>query len=172
MASIIENLVSILEKENSEYEELLGLSMKKTPIIVAGKPQDLETITDEEQLIVGRIHQLDVQRQQIMEQIASVINRDVTTIKLPDVIQILDRRPAAQKQLTEVYDRLKATVRNVERVNNQNRELIESALEMVQFDLQMLQAARKAPETANYNRGAYSIGETIGLGMGSFDAKQ
>ena len=60
----------------------------------------------------------------------------------------------------------------MERVNRQNRELIENALEMVQFDLNLLQAARKAPETANYNRGAYNTGTTMDMGEGSFDAKQ
>ena len=36
MASLIENLISVLEQESVEYETLLGLSMKKTPIIVKG----------------------------------------------------------------------------------------------------------------------------------------
>ena len=107
-----------------------------------------------------------------MKEIAAVINRDVTTIRLPDIIRILERRPAAQKQLAEVYDKLKQTVHHVERINNQNRELIANALEMVEFDLNLLQAARKAPETANYNKGAYSTGTTFDMGEGGFDAKQ
>ena len=172
MASIIENLVLVLERENTEYEQRLGLSMRKTSIIVAGKPQELEQITDEEQIIVNRVQKLEKDRQQAMDEIARVINRDVTTIRLPDVIRILERRPEAQKKLAEVYDKLKDTVHHVERVNRQNRELIENALEMVQFDLNLLQAARKAPETANYNRGAYNTGTTMDMGEGSFDAKQ
>lgn len=172
MASIIENLVSVLEQENSEYEQLLGYSLKKTPLIVAGKPQELEQITEEEQTIVNRIQKLEKERQQTMDEIAKVINRDVTTIRLPDIIRILERRPTAQKQLAEVYDKLKQTVHQVERINNQNRELIANALEMVEFDLNLLQAARKAPETANYNRGAYNTGMTLDMGNGGFDAKQ
>lgn len=172
MASIIENLVSVLEQENSEYEQLLGYSLKKTPIIVAGKPQKLEQITEDEQIVVNRIQKLEKERQKTMEEIAAVINRDVTTIRLPDIIRILERRPEAQKQLAEVYDKLKQTVHHVERINNQNRELIANALEMVEFDLNLLQAARKAPETANYNRGAYNTGTTFDMGEGGFDAKQ
>ncbi|MDO4515476.1 MAG: flagellar export chaperone FlgN, partial [Lachnospiraceae bacterium] len=91
MASIIENLVLVLERENTEYEQLLGLSMRKTSIIVAGKPQELEQITDEEQIIVNRVQKLEKDRQQAMDEIARVINRDVTTIRLPDVIRILER---------------------------------------------------------------------------------
>ena len=39
MASLMENLIEILGQESSEYEGLLELSQKKTPIIVSG---DLE----------------------------------------------------------------------------------------------------------------------------------
>ena len=34
MASLVENLIDLLEQENSEYEKLLELSMKKTPVII------------------------------------------------------------------------------------------------------------------------------------------
>ena len=34
MASLVEELVEVLEQENSEYEMLLELSRSKTPVIV------------------------------------------------------------------------------------------------------------------------------------------
>ena len=49
--------------------------------------------------------------------------------------------------------------------------MIANSLEMVEFDLNLLQAMKAAPETANYNRGAYSAGETMGVERGGFDAK-
>ena len=58
------------------------------------------------------------------------------------------------------------------RVNEQNRELIESSLEMVQFDMNVLQAMKTAPETANYTKEAYSSGDVMGNNAGGFDAKQ
>ena len=39
MASLMENLIDILNQEGREYEELLVLSQQKTPVIVRG---DLE----------------------------------------------------------------------------------------------------------------------------------
>ncbi len=47
-----------------------------------------------------------------------------------------------------------------------------SALEMVQFNMQIIQSMNKAPETANYNRGAYNTGDVIGTVNKAFDAKQ
>ena len=47
MASLMENLMAVLDSENAEYETLLELSRRKTPVIVAGNLEELEKITDE-----------------------------------------------------------------------------------------------------------------------------
>lgn len=172
MASLMENLIEVLDKESREYESLLGLSMKKTPVIVSGNLEELAKITEEEQIVVSKIANLDNKRQELFADIANVINRDVKKLMLGDLVDILAQRPQEQQQLAKVHDRLRAVVHEVERVNNQNRILIENALEMVEFDMNMLQAMKTAPETANYNKGAYNTGAQMGPGAGSFDARQ
>ena len=171
MASLIENLISILKQESVEYEALLGLSMKKTPVIVSGDLQALQQITDEEQVVAGKITNLDNRRAEIMKDIANVTNKDVNTLKLVNLIQMLESRPSESKQLAEVYDKLKNIVGHVKRVNEQNGDLIKQSLEMIAFDMNLLQAMKAAPETANYNKGAYSAGDVIGTDRGGFDAK-
>lgn len=172
MASLMENLIEVLDEESRVYESLLGLSMKKTPVIVAGDLEELAKITEEEQIVVGRITNLDNKRQVLFADIANVINRDVKKLMLADLVDLLAQRPQEQQKLAKVHDRLKTVVHEVERVNDQNRALIQNALEMVEFDMNMLQAMKTAPETANYNRGAYNTGMQMGPGMGSFDARQ
>ncbi len=172
MASLMENLIEVLDKEGREYESLLGLSMKKTPVIVSGNLEELAKITEEEQIVVSKILNLDNKRQELFTDIANVINRDVKKLMLADLVDLLSQRPQEQQKLAKVHDRLKTVVHEVERVNSQNRTLIQNALEMVEFDMNMLQAMKTAPETANYNRGAYNTGAHMGPGMGSFDARQ
>lgn len=172
MASLMENLIEVLELESSEYENLLGLSMKKTPVIVAGNMEELAKVTDEEQDAVSRINRLEQKRQEVFADIANVINKDVNTLMLTDLIEILSNRPEEQQKLAKVHDKLKSAVYEVKRVNEQNRILIENALEMVEFDMNMLQAMKAAPETANYNKGAYNTGTHMGEGPAAFDAKQ
>ena len=172
MASLMEDLLDTLEKENAEYEKLLALSMRKTPVIVNADLVELQQITDEEQEIVSSINRLDKVRNDCMTQIAGVINKDVNELTLGMVVDIFKKRPAEYKKLADVYDRLKNNVYQMKRINEQNRELIKSSLELVQFDLNVLQAMKAAPETANYTKNAYSSGDIIGTGAGSFDAKQ
>ena len=172
MASLMENLIEVLDLESTEYENLLGLSMKKTPVIVAGAMEELAKITDEEQNVVSKISRLEQRREEVFADIANVINKDVKTLKLSDLIEMLASRPEEQQKLARVHDKLSSAVHEVKRANEQNRILIENALEMVEFDMNMLQAMKNAPETANYNKGAYNTGTHMGVDGSGFDARQ
>lgn len=172
VASLMENLIKTLEDESSEYEVLLELSTKKTSVIVKGDLETLQQITDEEQIIVSKIHHLEQSRIEVTKDIANVLNKDVDTLKLTNLIQMLEGRKQEQGKLQLVYDRLQTIISKMQAVNNQNRELIHHALELVAFDMNLLQAMKVAPETANYNKGAYSAGSVMGLDQSGFDAKQ
>lgn len=172
MASLMENLIEVLDLESTEYENLLELSRKKTPVIITGEMEELAKITDEEQIVVSRISRLEQKRQEIFTDVANVINKDVNMLMLTDLIEMLASRPEEQQKLARVHDKLSAAVHEVQRVNGQNRVLIENALEMVEFDMSILQAMKAAPETANYNKGAYNTGSQVGVDGSGFDAKQ
>ena len=172
MASLMENLISVLQEEGTAYEELLELSMKKTPIIVSGDLEGLQKITDEEQIVVARINHLDAKREEVTKDIANVLNKDVKSLKLVDIINLMSQRPIEQKQLATAHDKLKEVVGQMTRVNEHNKELIKQSLEMVEFDLNLIQAMKSAPQTANYTKGAYNTGAVMGRSNGGFDAKQ
>lgn len=172
MASLMENLIEVLRRESSEYEELLALSQKKTPIIISGNLENLQKITDEEQELVSRINHLEKERAEVTADIANVLNKDVADLKLAGLIEMLAGRPAERKALEEIHDRLRAAVHSLQEVNEHNSGLLENALEMVEFEMNLFQSSKAAPETADYNKGAYSIGNTMGVSTGAFDAKQ
>ena len=172
MASLMENLIDVLYKESIEYETLLGLSMKKTPVIVANNVAELQKITDEEQEVVGRIHSLDKERASVTKDIANVLNKDVKTMTISDVVKVLDKRPEEQRKLQDAQNKLSEVAKQLQRVNNQNSMLISQALELVGYEINLYQAMKRAPETANYNKGAYNTGMTYGAPNKGFDAKQ
>lgn len=172
MASLMEDLISILEQEDSLYEDLLKLSMSKTPVLISGDLEALSRITEDEQEIVNKVNALDKKREEGMKDIANVLGKDVKTLKLTDLIDVLRSRPAEQNRLAAIYDKLSDTIGQMKRTNEQNKELIESSLEMVQFDMNVLQAYKAAPETANYSRNALNSGAYMGNTKGGFDAKQ
>ena len=121
---------------------------------------------------MAKIQRLEKERIVAMENIASVLNTDVNSLKLTDLITILEKRPVDQRNLAVQRDRLVGVVDNVRRVNGQNQELLKSSIEMVQFEMNIIQASKRAPQTANYSRAADTTGECLGYTSGGFDAKQ
>jgi len=171
MASLMENLIETLDKENEEYELLITLSREKTPILIKGDLDALSEITEREQVVVARIQNLEKKRIQVMKDICEVTNHKDQELKLTDLIEMMASRPKEKTALTEVHDKLKTTLYNMKMVNEQNRELIQNSLEVVQFEMNLLQSMKRAPETADYNKGAYSVGNIMGSGTKRFDSK-
>ncbi len=172
MASLIENLMDTLNRESDEYEALVELSLKKTPVVIRGDLEALQAITDEEQLAAARINHIEKERRNVMKEIAGVLNTDVEALKLADMVRILERRPVERQKMEDCQNRLKAVVYRMKQINEHNLELIEKALEMTQFELNVYHAMKSAPETANYNRDAYNDGSVMGGARRGFDAKQ
>lgn len=172
MASLLENLIDVLDSENAQYEKLLVLAESKTPVIVSGDIESLGKITEEEQEIVGKIQGMEKQRDKFLADIANVVNRDVETLKLIDLIQMLDKMPDQQQKLEGVQKRLGATITSLREVNDKNQMLLMERLDMVDFNLNMIRAMKSAPQTANYTKNAYTNGQSLGILHGGFDAKQ
>ena len=171
MASLMETIVEVLEQENAEYQTLIKLSEDKTPVIIKGDLENLNRITEAEQVIVGRIQNLEKERIRTMKDISEVTNFK-EDIKLGDLITMMDKHPEEQRKLKDLHDRLKETMARMKRVNEQNRDLLQNSLEMVQFEMNLLQSLKTAPETADYNSSAYANGSIMGSGTKRFDAKQ
>ncbi len=171
MASLMENIVEVLEQENKEYQTLIKLSEEKTPVIIRGDLESLNRITEAEQVIVERIQKLEKDRIRTMKDISEVTNFKAD-IKLGDLITMMDKHPEEQSRLRDLHDRLKETMNRMKRVNEQNRDLLQNSLEMVQFEMNLLQSLKTAPETADYNSNAYANGTIMGSGTKRFDAKQ
>ena len=172
MASLLENLIDVLDKENTEYEKLIVLAEDKTPTIVKGDVESLSKITEDEQEIVGRIQKMEKQRLKVLADVANVVNRDVETLKLIDLIQMLEKMPDQQRKLEDVQGNLRKTIDQLRELNGQNQLLLADKLDMVEFNLNMIRAMKSAPQTANYSKDAYTSGEVLGIFHGGFDAKQ
>ena len=93
MASLMEELINCLEAEAKEFDRLLAISQRKTPIIVNNKIAELQKITDEEQIVVGRISGLETKREAVTKDIAEVINKDVEELKLATLIELRSGQP-------------------------------------------------------------------------------
>lgn len=171
MASLMNELVNVLDAEREYYQSLTEIAEEKTPVIIEGNINELQKITEREQPIVEKLQKLEKQRMQLMDDAAEVLGREPGSVKLADLVNMFANQPEEQKRLAAVYDKLMFTLKDMDIVNKRNQMLLEQALEMVEFDIQLYQNLRRAPENANYGKDAYSVADKRS-GSASFDAKQ
>lgn len=172
MASLIDELINVLNTENDEYRVLLKLSHEKTPIIVRGDVDALKDMTLKEQTHLDTVLKLEKKRQEVIIDMATVLNLNKEDITVKKLVNVLGGQPEVQKRLSLVHDELIVTLKNFNVVNELNKQLLKDSLEMNEFNLNLIRNRDQAPETANYNSNSNYAGENEMTTQGLFDAKQ
>lgn len=170
MASLMEDFISILEKENGEYERLTELSQEKRQIIIDGNIPALEEITSREQEVTSVLKNLENKREEVVNDMSIVLSKKPEELTITNMIAFLNKQPKEQKQLEELREKLRNTLERMADINAQNEVLLKHAIEMTEFDLTLFKSMRQAPTTANYDKRANNTGDL--LGSSGFDAKQ
>lgn len=169
MASLMEELLDVLEKEEEQYKGLIGLGEQKKEAVIKADIPALERITAQEGDVASVLQNLGKRRTGVLNDMAIVLGKNPEQVTITKMIAYLEGQPKEQEKLRGIKERLLETGARMDAVNRQNEVLLKQALEMVEFDLTLLKSMRQAPETANYNRNAYNTGDLLG---GGFDAKQ
>lgn len=170
MASLMDNLVEVLEEENTQYEKLVELSKDKKQAIIKADIQTLEHITEQEQEISSYLRNLDMKRDSVLKDMSDVLGKDFNEMTITRLIGYLGQQPVEQERLSKIRAKILTTGNEMQEWNKRNEALLHQALEMVEFDLTLFKSMRQAPETANYDRNAYNTGDL--LGSSGFDTKQ
>ncbi len=170
MASLIETLIEVLDKENDEYEKLLDLSDNKTSAIVQGDVEKLQEILVNEQKHINQITALDKKREENVKDISNVLNLPKDNVKVDMIIGMLEKQPKERDALRNVHLKLKRTLNQLMKINDNNKLLMKESMDMIEFELNLAQNALRAPQTGNYSKGAYE--QSTMPDIGKFDAKQ
>ena len=169
MASLIEELIMVLGDEERVYAEIIPVAEKKTRIIVNNDLQSLNSITEEEQALIGRISKLEKKRQEVIRNIGIVMNKKESELNFITIIDLLKDREKEQEELRKLHDRLKRTIDALKLINERNQMLIKQSIEMIDFDINLMQSLRTSPGVGQYNTS--SEVEIQGMNKGMFDAK-
>ena len=171
MAGLIDELVKTMSQENDIYRELIPIAEEKTRVIIKNDLDALQKITEQEQLTIEKITALEKKREEVVINIGTVLSRDPKELNMKALIKIMGKQPKEQKELSRIHDELDGNLRRLVTINDRNKELINQSLEMIEFNMNLIQSTRMAPGVNNYTR---SAGESSirQAGTGMFDAKQ
>lgn len=170
MASLVEELVNILEAEEKIYQTMIAYGERKRDVLIAANVSELEEVTALEQLKSDELISFSNRQIQALSDIATVLGMNRGRMTVSRLIGCLGSQPQVQEQLIAARDSLIKAADKLKSLNDENMILIQQAIELNEFDLALFKSLRQAPETANYNKSAYNTGSL--LGSSDFDAKQ
>ncbi|MCL2617197.1 MAG: flagellar protein FlgN [Defluviitaleaceae bacterium] len=160
MAGLINELLTVLNEQAENYENLLALSHEKNQVLVQNDVKSLQKITNVENIIVGNNQKLEKRRTKIIKDISTVLGKaeaDMTLTLLSEMIKDQDEHPA----LVEVSGRLRATVDSLKEINETNKTLLAFSLDYVEFTMNLIRGASSdgAPDNYSKEQGGSSLFE-------------
>ena len=138
-----DTLIAILAEMVKLYEALLQLSRLKRDILVSGKPQELETLTKQEEFLIFQIGKLEGQRQRTAKEIAGMYGVQGDSITLEQMRQLADPRTA--ESLAALNANLEKIVSEITPLNQINSDLIRKALDFINFNINLLTQSNAEP---------------------------
>lgn len=173
MASLIDELITVLQQEEEIYRSLIPVSEKKTEILVRRDMKLLQEVTEQEQALLDQAAALGHKRESVIQNMGTVLNRPSQDLNLVRLIDLLAKQPEEKKRLSTLHDSLVQVMKRLVDVNEKNKDLIENSLEMIEFNMNFIQSTRMSPGNNNYDKNATSANSAdTGYSAGSFDAKQ
>lgn len=166
----MDELLEVLTEEREIYEELAPISERKTQVLITEDLEELKKITDKEQLLVDKVSIIDRKREKVIENISVVLNKEPKELDLTTLGTILCKQPEERKKLNMLHDSLRQIMNRLVVANEKNKELIETSLEMIEFNMNYIKSTRMSPGNNNYNRNAAT--SYTEASRGGFDAKQ
>ncbi len=133
MASLMDDLIAVMEQEAICYENYLEIANNKKEVIIKGDVPGLQQITQEEEIVAGQLFRLEKRRRNIVEDICTVTNRRMEGFTVSGLVRDLAARPEESQRLKTVADRLSRALEQCDQLNQTNKLLIEQSLEFLEF---------------------------------------
>lgn len=170
MASLIEDLIGILEEETGCYKLLLEVANNKKDVIINGDLPGLQELTKQEQELAGLLLRLEKKRVGIIEDICLVTNKLPGEMTVAKLIELLEGQKEEQGKLLTAAQHLTEVIEPLREMNKMNEQLIGQSLEFVEFTMNAIQSIKEPITSASYK--PKGKGYQQGNNTNFFDAKQ
>ena len=168
MASLIEELIGVLEEETGCYEKLLNMADNKKDVIIKGDVPSLQEITKVEQELAGHILRLEKKRKQCIEDICLVLNKKSEEMTIQNLIEMLTGDEKIR--LKGINEKLVNIITDLQTHNEVHKKLIQQSLDFIDFTVNAVQSTTTAIPSNSYQAKGNRYDSYSGRNF--FDAKQ
>ncbi len=145
MASLIEDLLNILQEQLNNLQDLLGLSEEKKDVIIQNNLEQLQFINGLENTLISRNNKFEKSIAQLTADIAMVLNLNQNDINFTALSAALNS--PEKEQMAELTDRMTLVANKLKEVNEQNRVLIDHSLDYINFTVNLYSSASEQEPT-------------------------
>lgn len=131
------NLCDVLQEELALYREIANIADKKTDILVDGNINLLQEITELEQNIISNLGKLEDERTMLTQKLAKILQIDSDEITAKYLLEHMPDKKY-KKLLSNIYYEMKELLETIDDKNKTNESLIKSALEYIDFSINLL----------------------------------
>jgi flagellar biosynthesis/type III secretory pathway chaperone len=144
-------LAEILENEALLYKDANDISAKKTDVIVRGKIEDLDCLVKAEQAIILKIGKLEDERERIVEALSDELELDLEGATLSDIGSYFNND--SYNRLNICHESLSRILGDLKHSNETNSQLIQNALDYVNFSVNLIATNRGSSGTYTHDGG-------------------
>ena len=105
MASLMEDLIDVLNKEEEQYQGLIELGKKKREVVIRADIKTLDEITATEQEAASNLQNLAKKRARVLNDMATVLGRNPGEVTITKMISYLEEQPVDGSKGAVVTDR-------------------------------------------------------------------
>jgi len=166
VAGLVDELTILLREQAEDFSDLAALASEKSEAVIKNDVEHLQKITNIENSLVGKNQKSERRRKELMKDVAAVLNTDADTLTISHLVELLDGKPG-RDELAEVGANLRHSADELNRLNEQNRKLIENSLEYIDFSMNLMRSSQAPAVYYTHD------GEEIPVESSAFfDAKQ
>jgi flagellar biosynthesis/type III secretory pathway chaperone len=141
-----DKLIALLTEMVDLYQAILELSRQKRELLIAVKPQDLEAVTKQEELLILQVGKLESARSRLTKDIAAAAGRPSAALTLAELKELAG--PEDAERLEDIAADLDRIMQELAPINQLNTELIQRALGFINYNLNLLTQSAASPTYA------------------------
>ena len=143
MAGLITDLINVIEGQTALFKQVIALSSGKREFIIKNDIEGLRGIVAKENEIVPKALKGDKERERIMADIATVLNKKKDELTLSLLAELTEGQPENPAYKIAV-DEFILALDEMKEANDANKILIESALEYLEFNMNIVHSSMDA----------------------------
>ena len=143
MTEMWAKLITLLNQTLTLYQALLALSRKKRDVLVEARPQELEQLTKQEEVLIIEAGRLETARLNLAREIAAAAGLPPAATALSSLIDKADRETA--RELSALSESFEQVTKELLEINGLNTKLIEQSLDFINYNINILSQSVVGP---------------------------